>query len=458
MMIRGSVGGLSLDSSLRERLGGRVNQLSQQVIQLCYHCHKCTAGCPAAFAMEYGPDRILRLIQLGQWERVLASRDIWLCLGCEMCGVHCPNEVDVGAVMIALRRLAAEHGYWQEDCERLREVVEVDERLCIGIQRLNRLSQAVAASHNVSGDDNSTRLIWSQNLEHVPPGLADKPGAQVVYFVGCVGAFFPRSYRVPQAMTRIMGAAGVDFTTLGGEEWCCGYPLLALGQIEQAKAFARHNIARVEALGAARLVSTCPSCYHMWKSVYPEILGDEATSLAGIEVLHATELLMELIAQGAIELGRLELRVTYHDPCDLGRKGHIYELPRRVLRSIPGLYFVEMSSHGQISECCGGGGNLESFDPDVVSEVSLRRVERAYEALASCGVGRASSLERHQEEERTRKSVIVSACQQCERTLTAAVRHHEGARRLRMQVMDVTELVWRAMQQGASPLSLEGRG
>jgi Fe-S oxidoreductase len=142
--------------------------------------------------------------------------------------------------------------------------------------------------------------------------------------------------------------------------------------------------------------------------------------------LHATELLDELITQGDIELGELDLRVTYHDPCDLGRKSHVFEPPRQVLCRIPGVTFVEMSSCGQISECCGGGGNLESFDPDVVSEVSLKRVSRAREVDAQ---------------------VIASACQQCERTLTAAVRQHKEARRARVRVMDVTELVWKAMEK-----------
>jgi len=96
-----------------------------------------------------------------------------------------------------------------------------------------------------------------------------------------------------------------------------------------------------------------------------------------------------------------------------------------VLQRIPGVAFVEMSTSAQISECCGGGGNLESFDPDVVSEVSLRRIDRACEVEAQA---------------------VVSACQQCERTLTAAVRQHEAARRARMRVMDVTELVWRSVQ------------
>jgi len=410
----------------------QVNALSGQTIQLCYHCHKCTAGCPTAFAMEYGPDRILRLIQFGQRERVLVSRDAWLCLGCEMCGAFCPNDIDIYEVMIALKEISEEAGYRVEECQELRELLAgyleqrpetvIDDRLCEGIGRLNRLSQTIATAHNISGDDNSQRLIWSQNLERIPPGLDSKPGAEIVYFVGCVASLFPRSYRVPQAMTSILDASGADFTTLGGQEWCCGYPLLLMGRLERARTLIQHNVAQVKELGASRVVFACPSCYHMWKFVYPKVLGEEI----GLEILHATELLEELIAQGAIELGEMDLRVTYHDPCDLGRKSHVFEPPRRVLRSIPGLTFVEMSSFGHISECCGGGGNLESFDPRVVVDVASRRIDRACEVEAQ---------------------VVTSACQQCERTLTAAARQHEEARRARVQVMDVAELVWKALKR-----------
>ena len=214
----------------------QVNQRSGQIVQMCYHCHKCTAGCPAAFAMEYGPDRVVRMIQFGQRERLMASRDAWLCLGCEMCGAHCPNEIDINEVMIALKELSEEAGYRVENCQQLRELLAdylvqrpesvIDDRLCEGISRLNRLSETISTAHNISGDENSNRLLWSQNLERIPAGLERKQGAEVVYFVGCVASLFPRSYRVPQSFASILEAGGVDLTTFGGPEWCCGYPLL----------------------------------------------------------------------------------------------------------------------------------------------------------------------------------------------------------------------------------------
>ena len=427
---------------MKDSFESQINSLSGQTTQLCYHCHKCTAGCPTAFAMEYGPDRILRLIQFGQMERVLASRDPWLCLGCEMCGVHCPNEIDVGAVMIALRQVAAERGYWMEDCEQLRAVlaerlaegrarlprpyspislvgeVAVDDRLCVGIQRLNRLSQTITTLHNVSGDDNSGRLIWSQNLEVVPEGVRGKEQAEVVYFVGCTGSFYPMTYVIPQAFVHILEQVGVDFATMGPEEWCCGFPLIIAGMSEVTRDLIAHNVAAVRKLGAKTLVAACPSCLHTWEHTYPEVLGEPL----GFEVKHTTEFLEELIAEGRIKLGSFDRPVTYHDPCDLGRTSGIYDAPRNVIRAVPGIEFREMADIREYALCCGGGGDVEMADRDLVAAVSKRRLEQA---------------------QATEAQVILSACQQCKRTLTAATRREK----VRMRVLDLVELVDRVLEE-----------
>jgi len=410
-----------------------VNMLSEQSVQLCYHCHKCTAGCPVVASMSYGPDRVLRLVQMGQTERLLTSRDIWLCLGCETCATHCPNDIDAGQVFLALRQEAGERGYRRGDCQELREILAdyllqrpesaIDDRLCQGLGRLNQLGDTIGEAHNISGDDNQERLIWSQNLPQIPEGLNAKPNSDIVYFVGCVGSFFPRSYRVPQALASILTEVQADFTALGGREWCCGFPLLSMGRRAEAEDLMRHNLQQVQELGASRLVTTCPSCYHVWKHIMPDILGEDLD----LEVLHATELLDDMISDGALTLGSVDRVVTYHDPCDLGRKSGVFDAPRRVLQAIPGIEYREMSGYGNESDCCGGGGNLESFDPDVVSEVSLKRIDQACEIEAQ---------------------VLASACQQCERTLNSAVRRHQEARKLRIRSMDVVEIVWQAMQAG----------
>lgn len=388
----------------------RVNEASGQVVQRCYYCQKCSAGCPTAFSMEYKPARMLRMVQLGLRDAVLTNAALWRCTGCDTCGVHCPNEINIGRVVETLRELV-----WGEDYLAA-EAPPVDETLQSGLQALSQLGERISTWHNISGEDNQERLIWSQNLERIPEGLECKAGAEVLYFVGCVASFFPRTYRVPQSMTSIMEAAGVDFTTLGGEEWCCGYPLLMAGMSAQAEETIHHNFTQLEQIEPQRLVTTCPACYHMWKHFYPEVLGEDL----GVEVVHSTRLLAQLLDEGRLKLKAMPRRVTYHDPCDLGRKNDLYDAPRQLLKSIPELSFGEMSDNRQDALCCGGGGNVETFNPDLVAELSRRRLAQALD---------------------TEAQVIVSACPQCERTLAAEARREKA----RVRVMDLVELVWRAL-------------
>ena len=175
----------------------------------------------------------------------------------------------------------------------------------------------------------------------------------------------------------------------------------------------RHNVETVRALGAQTLVTTCPSCFHFWKHAYPAALGD-----LGFEVRHSSEFLADLL-----DAGRLKLRddlpeqvVTYHDPCDLGRKSGVFDAPRRVLARIPGVRLVEMAENREGSYCCGGGGNVESFDPNLSVEIAGQRVWQA----AATGA-----------------QTLVSACQQCERTLANAAR----AAKVRIRVKDIAEMV-----------------
>jgi Fe-S oxidoreductase len=150
---------------------------------------------------------------------------------------------------------------------------------------------------------------------------------------------------------------------------------------------------------------------------YPRILGEPL----GFEVLHASELLANLIDEGKVELHAVEQKVTYHDPCDLGRTSGIYEAPRRIIQAIPGIQFAEMADNREMSLCCGGGGDAEMADPELTAAVAKRRIQQAQDT----GAG-----------------VVLSACQQCNRTLAEAARKN----RIRMRAMDLTELVWQAMQ------------
>jgi Fe-S oxidoreductase len=283
-------------------------------------------------------------------------------------------------------------------------------------QVMDTLQENVGANYNISGDPAEDRLIWSQNLEVVPEGVRGKEQAEVVYFVGCTASFYPMTYVIPQAFVHILEKAGVDFATMGSEEWCCGFPLIIAGMSDATKALITHNVAAVRELGAKTLVAACPSCFHTWEHTYPEVLGEPL----GFEVKHTTQFLEELIAEGRIKLGSFDRPVTYHDPCDLGRTSGIYDAPRNVIRAIPGIEFREMAEIREYALCCGGGGDVEMADQDLVAAVAKRRLEQA---------------------QATEAQVILSACQQCKRTLTASTRREK----VRMRVLDLVELIDRVL-------------
>jgi heterodisulfide reductase subunit D len=381
------------DSTFMDRLApeGRL-------IRRCIQCGTCSASCPTAYAMDHTPRQLWRLVNLGLVDEVLNSRTFWLCTVCKSCQVRCPRGIDITDAMVALKEWAT------------RERIQVPERLAV-------LGDTVTSHYNISGDDNTTRLIWSENLPAPPLGVRPpRRTAELVYFVGCVGSFYPRAYSIPQALVQLLGRADAEFTTLGGEEWCCGYPLYVAGMGDRMAELARHNVERVRAVGAKRVIFTCPSCYYAWSHLYPEV-----ADVSGLEFQHATEFVAELLPSNVLPLGPVEDVVTYHDPCDLGRKSGVYDAPREVLASIPGLELREMSMVRESALCCGGGGDVETADPDVTLGVAGQRLAQV---------------------EATGATYVASACQQCKRTL------QEGARknRIRVRAIDVVELLWQSVQ------------
>jgi Fe-S oxidoreductase len=337
------------------------------------------------------------MLRLGLGERVLQSQGIWLCTSCYSCTTRCPREIKITEAIIGLRSLAVEQG------------MELHPNLIA-------LRDTVTTHYNISGDDNSTRLIWSGNLEADSLAFRDRRTADVAFFVGCVASFYPMVYGIPQAMVQVMDRADVDFATLGGEEWCCGYPLFSAGMESLVADLMVHNVHRVREMGAKTLVTTCPSCHYTWSHLYP-LFGSRTHDF---EVLHASQYLARLMEEGRLKLSGAEQVVTYHDPCDLGRKSGIFDAPRQVIEGVPGVEFREMDASRQDALCCGGGGDVQIVDETVTATVADRRLKQA---------------------QQTGARVILSACQQCKRTLMAAARKNK----VRVRVMDIAELVWRAM-------------
>ncbi len=377
-----------------------VDRLSStsQLIKRCIQCGTCSSSCPTAYAMDYTPRQVWRLVQLGFVKEVLSSKTFWLCTVCSACQVRCRRGIGIKDAMVSLKEWA------------IREDIRVPER--VGVLR-----DIVMDHHNISGDDNANRLVWSQNLVQRPLGVEPlRESAETVYFVGCVSSFYPRTYSIPRALVQVMDRAAVEFTTMGGEERCCGYPLYVAGMRDQMADLVLHNVGRVRAVGAKRVVFTCPSCHYAWSHLYGEV-----TDTSGLQLVHATELLAELLDRDQLALGPVEEIVTYHDPCDLGRKGGVYDAPREVLAAIPGLELREMSMNRRDALCCGGGGDVETVDPDIPAGVAAKRLAQV---------------------EATGANYVASACQQCARTLQEGARRH----RIRVRAVDVVELLWQSIE------------
>jgi len=401
---------------LEQRLAAYYNEAVR-----CIRCGLCQGVCPTfgvlrtEGAVARGKVQLAKALAEGTLAPSATMRErLFRCLDCNACVQSCPSGVKVTDLLATAKGELA--------------------RARLLPDGLAQLEATIARTRNILGEANAERLMWSEGLPE-PLSLAGRPSpagqsltgeqpaaqpapAEVAFFVGCSASFYPLAYGIPQAFWQLLQVAGVQTTVLGGEEWCCGFPLLGAGLVAQAQELATHNIAQVRALGVPALVTTCPSCYHTWRDVYPELAGEPL----GLAVLHSTQLLEQLLAAGRLRPRGLEpLLVTYHDPCDLGRKSAVYDAPRRLLASIPGVTLVEMARSRENAMCCGGGGNLETVDAGLSTTIARQRLAQAEDVGAQ---------------------VLVSACQQCKRTLFGAAKRA----RSRLKVLDVTELLWQAME------------
>ena len=267
-------------------------------------------------------------------------------------------------------------------------------------------------SHNVFAEDNEERADWVEDVKDAPDHGFIKDEAEVVYFTGCVAAYFPLAQKIPIALADILEVSGVDFTLLGEDEWCCGFPMLGAGLKDLVQEFIDHNIEAVRDKGAGKVIFACPSCYQMWREYYPH----------EFEIYHGTQFLLKMVQENRIPLRELPLTVTYHDPCDLGRGARVFDEPRELIRSIPGINFVELPSNREACKCCGGGGNLEMIDAELSKEIAGNKIE---EVLS------------------TRAQAVVSSCQQCVRTMVTYVKRNK----VPLEVLDITQLVQRALNR-----------
>jgi heterodisulfide reductase subunit D len=376
----------------------QLRKLTYDEVAKCSKCGFCLPSCPIYLVLRTesasprGRNAVTRAViegRLGWSEDV--EKTIFRCLGCGACTAACFPSIKTRDVVFKDRECLVTEGFYPKVATELAGYLE------------NR--------HNISNEDNEERGEWQELLGELPERYFEKQRAEVVYFVGCVASFFPMAQKIPASMVRIMERAGVDFTILGGKEWCCGYPLIGAGMPKKLTSLMEHNLCKVKETGAKQIVFTCPSCYHTWKSFYK----------TGAEILSSAEFMSRLIGGQRLHLKELEATVTYHDPCDLGRNSGVFEPPREVLRALPGVDFVELKKNRQMCTCCGGGGNLEMVDPELSARVAQMKIDEIV---------------------KTGADTVVSSCQQCLRTIATRARRTKTT----LKVKDLTELVAEALE------------
>jgi heterodisulfide reductase subunit D len=378
----------------------------------CTQCRLCAEVCPAVSASKDGTLsalyrmkglRDLLKSRTGLFRRFFAKKGpseeelrhfsgtVFQCTLCANCQEVCPVAIGLKKLWLSIRQDLVHSGNYPQKIEMIRGNLE--------------------ESHNVFAEANEERADWVGDMLDPPEHGYVKDKAKVVYFTGCVAAYFPLAQTIPMALAKILDASSVDFTLLGQDEWCCGFPLLGAGLPEMLQQFVRHNLEAVRRKEAERVVFACPSCYRIWRECYPQ----------EFEISHTSQLLVRLLRENRVPLKELPLTVTYHDPCDLGRGARAFDEPREVIRSVPGVTLVELPRNRERCQCCGGGGNLEMIDAELSSAIAKRKIE---------------------EVESTGAQVVITACQQCVRTMTTYARRN----RVPIDVMDLTQLVHRALK------------
>jgi Fe-S oxidoreductase len=373
-----------------------IKEAGGEVFKLCYQCGKCDVVCPWNRVRDFSIRKIIREAAFGLTE--IEEEEIWRCTTCGTCPRECPRGVEQIELGVSLRRVASEYGVFPASVKPARAAAG----MCL-------------TDGNPLNEARETRADWAE-------GLGVKPfeeGMEILYFVGCYYSYDPRLKKVAQATAEILKDAGIEFGILGTKENCCGESIRKTGNEEAFKTLARENIKTFVDHGVKRILVSSPHCYHTFVNEYAEFM-------ANFEVVHISEYLLELIDAGKIELaGGLEKKVTYHDPCYLGRHNGIYDAPRAVLEKVSGLERVEMADARENSLCCGGGGGRIWMETPKEERFSNLRVQQAHDTGAR---------------------VLVTSCPYCitnfeESRLTL---NYEDA----LEIKDITEIVRDAMKAG----------
>ncbi len=343
-----SVEPLTVDLETADFLG----EAGGEMFTLCYQCGVCTGTCPWNLVRKFDVRKMIHQAELGLAD--FEDEAWWLCATCRACVQRCPQGVEVIDIMRALHRIIVGLG-----AGRIPDSIRVT-------------LKNISATGNPLGELPENRANWAKDLDI----KEYTEGTEWLYFAGCIPAYDSKVKRVAQSLVGIFNKVGVDFGILGSVERCCGESVRKAGDEDLFQSLAQSNINAFKEHGVSRVVVSSPHCYHTFKNEYPELGGD-------FEVVHYTQYLAGLIKDGRLHLTKeLNKKVAYHDPCYLGRHNSVYDEPREILKSIPGLQLIELPNCRENGLCCGGGGGRIWAETKKGERFSDLRLQQAIEVGA----------------------------------------------------------------------------
>jgi Fe-S oxidoreductase len=383
-------------------------------LDACTECGRCTAVCPAnTVGKELSPrDIILQLRDLmhaefrnSKFEIIAAVPatspiSLWQCTTCAACMEACPVFIEQMPKIVDMRRFL------------VMEEADFPDSMQEAIMSLER------RGHPFSGTQ-ATRLDWTEGLN--VKQVSEAKDAEVLLWVGCGGALIERNQRVTRATAQLLEQAGVKFAIMGREEKCCGDPARRIGNEFLFEKLAKENVENLNRHNVKKVVTACPHCFNTFKNEYPQYGGL-------FEVFHHSEYLAKLVDEGKLKpLAGLDKKITFHDPCYLGRQNGVYDAPRELVQISSRESAVEMERSRNKSFCCGGGGGMSFVDEPPDKRVNQERAREAIETGAD---------------------VVAVGCPFCMTMMEDGINARKGERDVR--VMDVSELLWEASKPGAA--------
>ena len=366
-----------------------IKEKGGAAFQFCYQCGICDVVCPWNKVRSFSMRRIVRQATFGLTE--IENEDIWRCTTCGTCTQRCPRGVNQIELGVSLRRIATEYGVFPDS-----------------VTPIVTVGDSLRAEGNPFNMERAKRADWAESLSV----KTFTEGMEILYSPGCYLSYDPRMKKVAAATVRILNKAGVDFGILGSKEVCCGESIRKTGNEDLFRHLARENIKTFIDHGVKKILVSSPHCYHTFKNEYPEFN-------VHFEIVHISQFLREMMNEGRLRPVRdIEKKITYHDPCYLGRHNGIFDAPRDVLKSVSDGKLTEMENYRENSLCCGGGGGRIWMETPKGERFSDLRVNQALDVGAE---------------------VLVTSCPYCITNLTDSGQGLGDGQAI--EIKDITEIV-----------------